>query len=311
MGILPNYNKEGPGVYVDDPKHGPFIRFFQTYASKFFKLCTTNLMFVLFNIPSIIVACLGVVYFLPQINDVFETTKFQKYLTDLGITAADSSMSSDAASMQIYFLLVLLLVMFVVGMQLVAVGPVQTGLSYLYRSFARETPTFLWSDFTSSVKSNWKQSTIVTFISLLVTSITVMNIAFYANVYSGKSSQIFSGIFGVIFVFYMCIQIFVYPLIASVDLKLKDIYKNSVLFFLGRLLPTMGIFLVDVVVLLVIPLVMLFSFTYAGFGLAIFYYLFFAFSFVHYLNTFFVWQQIERYIIKPQEIDEQSPEAAE
>jgi hypothetical protein len=32
-----------------------------------------------------------------------------------------------------------------------------------------------------------------------------------------------------------------------------------------------------------------------------FYYAFFAFSFVHYLNTFFVWQQIDRYIVKPQQ----------
>ena len=46
MGLFANYNKEGPGVYEDDLKHGPFVSFFQIYGSKFFKLCTTNLIFL-------------------------------------------------------------------------------------------------------------------------------------------------------------------------------------------------------------------------------------------------------------------------
>ena len=310
MGFFPRYDREGPGVYADDPKHGPFVRFFQTYANKFFKIVSTNFLSVLFNIPAILIAYTGVVYFLPQINPLFEPAAFQKYLTDLGITAADSATSGEGAALQIYFLVVVILVMFVVGMQLVSVGPVQTGLSYVYRNFARETTTFVWTDFVLSFKKNWKQSLIVTGITLVLTCLILINIVFYANVYSGPYAQIFSTIFFMAFVFFMCVQIYMYPIIASLDLKLKNVYKNAVLFFLGRLLPTLGIFLIDVVVLLVIPVVMLVSFTYAGFALAMIYYLLFAFSFVQYLNTFFVWQQIERYIVKPQEIDEQSPEAA-
>jgi len=309
MGFFPRYDREGPGVYADDPKHGPFVRFFQTYANKFFKIVSTNFLSVLFNIPAIIIAYVGVVYFLPQINPIFEPDKFQKYLTDLGITAADSATSGAGAALQLYFLVVVILVMFVVGMQLVSVGPVQTGLSFVYRNFARESTTFVWSDFVLSFKKNWKQSLIVTGITLGMTCIILINIVFYANVYNGPYSQIFSTIFFMVFVFFMCIQIYMYPIIASLDLTLKNVYRNAVLFFLGRLLPTLGIFLIDVVILLVIPVVMLVSFTYAGFALALIYYILFAFSFVQYLNTFFVWQQIERYIVKPQEIDEQSPEA--
>lgn len=309
MGFFPRYDREGPGVYADDPKHGPFVRFFQTYANKFFKIVSTNFLSVLFNIPAIFIAYVGVVYFLPQINQIFDPAAFQKYLTDLGITAADSATSGAGAAMQLYFLVVVVLVMFVVGMQLVSVGPVQTGLSFVYRNFARESTTFVWSDFVMSFKKNWKQSLIVTGITLGVTCLILINIVFYANVYSGPYSQIFSTIFFMVFVFFMCIQIYMYPIIASLDLKLKNVYRNAVLFFLGRLLPTLGIFLIDIVILLVIPVVMLVSFTYAGFALAVIYYLLFAFSFVQYLNTFFVWQQIERYIVKPQEIDEQSPEA--
>ena len=308
MGFFPRYDKEGPGVYADDPKHGPFVRFFQTYSNKFFKILSINVMTVLFNLPAIILAYIGVIFILPQINPIFAPAAFQTYLTEVGITAADSATTADGAALQLYFLLVVFLVMFVVGMQMISVGPVQTGISYVYRSFARETPAFPWSDFASSFKSNWKQSTIVTFITIFMTGIILANIIFYTNVYDGKYAQIISVIFSMVLVFYMCIQIYVYPLIASLDLTMKNIYRNAVLFFLGRLLPTLGIFLVDVVVLLVIPVIMLFSFTYAGFALSIIYYLLFAFSFVQYLNTFFVWQQIERFIIKPQETEEESAE---
>lgn len=311
MGFFPRYDKEGPGVYADDPKHGPFVRFFETYSNKFFKIVSINLMTVLFNLPAIILAYIGVIFVLPQINPLFAPAAFQTYLTEVGINAADSATTADGAALQLYFLMVVFLVMFIVGMQMISVGPVQTGISYVYRNYARETPAFPWSDFASSFKSNWKQSTIVTFITIFMTGIILANIIFYSNVYDGKYAQIISVIFSMVLVFYMCIQIYVYPMIASLDLSLKNIYRNAVLFFLGRLLPTFGIFLINVVVLLVIPVIMLFSFTYAGFALAIIYYLLFAFSFVQYLNTFFVWQQIERFIIKPQETDEESTEVQE
>ena len=311
MGLFSSsrYTKEGPGVYADDPKRGPFYRFFQTYGNKFFKIVSTNFLLVIFNIPAIILGFFGMIYVLPQINSVFQPTNFQKFITDAGITATDSGATASDTALQLYFLLVVFLVMFIVGMQLVSVGPVQTGISYVYRNYARESTTFLWSDFVSSFKSNWKQSTIAAIISILMTGLIAANIIFYSSVYEGKYGQVFSAIFFMVFIFFMCIQIYIYPLIASLNLSLKNIYKNAVLFFLGRLLPTLGIFLVDVIVLMIIPFLMFLFLNYTGFALAILYYIVFAFSFVQYLNTFFVWQQIERYIVKPQETDEESPDS--
>ena len=51
MGLFSStrYTKEGPGVYADDPKRGPFFRFFQTYGNKFFKIVSTNFLLVIFN----------------------------------------------------------------------------------------------------------------------------------------------------------------------------------------------------------------------------------------------------------------------
>jgi len=309
MGLFSRYDQEGPGVYSDDPNHGPFVRFFQTYASRFLKMCVMNLVFVISNIPAIIVAYLMAIYFLPQINPVFNPVNFTEYLSKFGIISSNSEVTGDGASMQLYFLLILLTVMFLVGTLLVAIGPVQAGLSYLYRNFARESTSIFWPDFASAFKKNWKQSTIASLVSIVVSIIILINIVFYNGQNMGNTSQIFATIFVMVFVFFICVQMYVYPLIACVDLKMRHIYRNAILFFLGRFIPTMGIFLVNILVLLVIPVILLLSFTYFGFSIAIFYYAFFAFSFVHYLNTFFVWQQIERYIAKPQENAELSPEA--
>jgi len=309
MGLFTKFDQEGPGVFSDDPSHGPFVRFFQSYASRFLKLCMMNLMFVFFNIPAILIAYVGSIYFLPLINPVFNPTQFQEYLAQYGIMSGNSNTTAQGASYQLYFLLILLSVMFVVGMLLVSVGPVQSGLCFLYRNFARDTTSMIWTDFVTAFKKNWKQSLAASLISLVLTTVIVMNIVFYNSIYQGPTAQILATVFVMVFVFFICIQMYVYPLIASVDLKLRNVYRNAILFFLGRFVPTMGIFIVNIIVLLVIPVLLLLSVTYFGFAVAIFYYLIFAFSFIHYLNTFFVWQQIDRYIAKPQEAAEQSSEA--
>lgn len=297
MRLFPRYDKEGPGVYADDPKAGAFVRFFQTYARKFGKMIILNLMFLLFNIPSLILAYVGAVIYLPMLNPIFVPDAFEKYLTSIGVVAADAAVSSTEVAMQLYFMILLVIIMWIVGMLLVTIGPFQTGFSYVYRNFAREIPVFLWGDFVSAVKSNFKQSLKAMFVTLLITSIILVNIVFYARIFTQSFSQILLTIFIMIFLFFMCIQIFVYPMIASVELKLRDIYKNSVLFFLGRFLPTLGIFIVNLIVLLVIPVILMFTLTYIGLAISILYYALFAFSFTQYLNSFFVWQQIERYIV--------------
>ena len=95
MGFFPRYDKEGPGVYADDPKHGPFVTFFQTYSNKFFKIVSINMMTVLFNLPAVILAYIGVIFVLPQINPLFAPAAFQTYLSEVGITAADSATTAN------------------------------------------------------------------------------------------------------------------------------------------------------------------------------------------------------------------------
>ncbi len=56
MGFLQaNYNKPGAGVRKDAPQKKEFVRFFEIYVRKFWKLVTANLIYLLFSLP--IVTC--------------------------------------------------------------------------------------------------------------------------------------------------------------------------------------------------------------------------------------------------------------
>jgi hypothetical protein len=40
-----DYNKEGPGVYLNEPPKGPFKTFFTVLGRKFWKIITVNIMY--------------------------------------------------------------------------------------------------------------------------------------------------------------------------------------------------------------------------------------------------------------------------
>ncbi len=291
----------------DEQEHGPVYRFLSTYFGRMLRFCATNLMFILFNLPAMALAFIEIFIFLPQISPRFELDAFRSYLSDMGIAAADGTSTSTGVSSWLYILLIFCVSLFVVGSQMVTIGPFQAGLTYLYRNYARDIPTFIWSDFWSATKKNWKQSLQASIIAFVVSNVILLNIAFYLGG-NGRYPMVFATIFIMALIFFICIQMFVYPLIVSVDLRLREIYRNAIIFFLSRLLPSLGIFFIDLLIIVVIPFFLLFSTYNFGLVLCFFYYLFFAFSFTHYLGTFFAWQQINRYIVLPMQTQNEEAE---
>ena len=313
--IFPRYDKEGPGVFLEDIENrSTTTRFFQVLRSKFWRLCVNNLMYVIGNIPMIILSFLLVSYLFPAFGLNFEDFVIAYETVEASMpaeTAAADSAAADAANetpvptseetaATIYAMLTFVVAMFIMGMCLLCVGPVQTSLSYLYRNYSREIPTFTWSDFKDSFRLNWKDSLKIMLINLIVTVLLFTNIIFYRNsdMLGSTASTIVGTIFTVALVFFLCMNIFVYPLLASLELKVKHIYKNSAIFFMSRFFPSLGIFILNVILLFVIPIVLIFTLFLLGFLIALVYYLFLAFALTHYLNSFFVWQQIDRFIIK-------------
>lgn len=89
---------------------------------------------------------------------------------------------------------------------------------------------FIWSDFVSKFKENWKQSTIcfLIFTSLMAFSVFCLNL--YLNM--SQINQLFIIFFFItltIMFFLIMISLYVYPLITTISLSIKNIIKNSIL----------------------------------------------------------------------------------
>jgi len=318
--IFPRYDKEGPGVYVEElESRTPTTRFFQVLKIKFWKLSTNNIMHILFNLPMILLSIIlvtNIFYafdfkidsFVESILTIQERVP-ENQATAPTITDGEEAeeelppITAEEAAAGFYQAAILIVAMFLVGMNLFSVGPVQTGLSYLYRNYAREIPTFTWSDFKDSFVLNWKSSLKMMLINLTITLLWIFNIYFYQKMspFGDIPSTIITAIFTVAGFFFLGMNIFIYPMLASLDLKVKHIYKNAALFFLSRFFHAIGILIVNVFLLLVIPFLLIFFLNVLGFFILMVYYVLIAFALVHYLNTFFAWQQIERFIVKPEE----------
>ena len=301
MGFFNFMDVDAPQRDIPDKKRGPAGTYLNLYWSKLGKNVFMNLIFLVANIPALAAVYIATVFTLPFINSKLSPSGIKELVTLLGATVAEQTAPGTDVTTQIYVSLVMFVSLFVVGMTLVCVGPIQSALSYVYRNLVAKKPTMLWSDFLTALKRDWKQSMGATFISLILTVILVFNIGFYNTLEKNTFTEILFSVFSVLFVFLMCVQIYVYPLIASVNLKLTQVYRNAALLFIARFPQTIGVVVIDIVILGLIPGVMIFSFSSIGLIAALIFYGFFAFSLVHLLNTLFVWRQIERFILSKNE----------
>ncbi len=302
MSIMGGYDQPGPGVYANEQREGPVIRFFRVLGAKFFALCLCNLLFVLINLPSLAITYFVFAFAMPFISPSLSPVAISASMADLGVEQTAELFTVEAAAGNLYWVLVLIGAFLIVGMTLIVMGPFQTAFSYIYRNYARETPTFFWQDFGKALKINWKQSLIVSVISFFVTAVLLFNIGFYATHLDGVLTQVLLGVFCVLFLVYTCMHFYLYPLIASLELPLKQIYRNAMIFAGIRLFPTIGILLVQTLLMLVIPGAMIFFGSQIGSTIAVFLYLVIVFALSHFIGNFFVWHQIEKHMLPDDDV---------
>lgn len=288
-------------------EHGPVYRFFASFGTHFLKLTGLNLLFIVSNIPAMLLAFVYCLFFLPSINDVFIPENFVKYVSDIGLVgnSAINDVGTDAGY-QLYYLIVVFCVMFLLGSTLVCIGPFQSGFATIYRNIARNRGVFFFSDIKDGVKENWKQSTIHMLISLAATALLLMGIAFYSN-HFGRMGTAISVLFTVLLMFWIAISNFVHYLIVCIDLPLKKIYRNAFLFFLIKLIPCMGLIFLTAVLLLAVPCILLLTTTYFAYAIAVFYYLMIVFCFIQYAYAFMANEMVNGYMLakNPEESEEE------
>ena len=309
-----DYNKEGPGVYANGPEYGPFKTFFAILGRKFWKTIQINLLFVLLSLPAIAIAILLGTYVFPAILPFMRLDYIQNLLSANGelLTTGDADVATTAS--MVFLQLNVVLAVALVGLQMVVCGPVQAGINYLFRNFAKEEHVFIWFDFKEQAKKNIKQSIITSLISIVVFIIFCVNIWSYSN---GNifSNEILNGVLTAVFVTMLVIftmmQMYIYPMMVTFKLSISQLYKNALLMTLAKLPSNLGIFILTLLLTLVIPLAAVFFLGTLGIIICLFYYIFLGFGFSLLLSNFHVYRQIKKYMIDPILKEEQRKKNAE
>lgn len=250
--------ERAPGEKTEDNRSGLSI-FFGVLFRKFWKLMTVNLMYLVFNIPAIIIAFILsyflVIFFIP------ETAGYTS--DDIWLLIMYSGFPTA---------------MFFMAVPLITVGPAQAGLAYLMRCYSYERPTFTWSDFKDKMKENLKQGIVVCLINLFLLLFLLLDLYLYPKVSDGGILfSVANGLMIMVFILFLMASLYIYPMMVTYNLRIKDLYKNAVLFALARFVPNLVILVLCFLVILGPTLI--FSLTSSGIVLAITYVLYLSLGF--------------------------------
>jgi uncharacterized membrane protein YesL len=178
---------------------------------------------------------------------------------------------------------------FLLCIPVVTFGPAQAGFTYVLRNFAREEHAFIWSDFKEHALKNLKQSLIVSLIDFLVVVLIGLDINFYLTVgKSGILSTVATAIMVVAFVFYLMMHMYIYPMMVTFELGLKNLYKNALIFTLMRFLPNLAILLICLAVIFL---------TFYNFLIGLILLPVITFSIIGFITNFHVYPTIKKYML--------------
>ena len=273
-----DYTREGPGVPKDAPPKSRFRIFFEVLGRKFWNIVKINLLFGLFNIPALVF--LGL---------------FAGYLQGLYSQHLDALPENSG---DILLFIIIPLMSILVCLPIITVGPAQAGMTYVLRNYSREEHAFIWGDFKEHALKNLKQSIIVSIINTVFT--VIVFVAFY--IYQQMSINIMlktaaTSFIVISFLIFMMMSMYIYPMMVTFDLTIRQLYKNAFLFAIMKFFPNLLIVIV-VFALLVLsfynPIIGYIMFILITMGLT------------SYITNLYVYSKIEKYMIRPVEEAEDS-----
>ena len=254
------YTKEGKGIDKDKPEKKPFFKFWEIVWFKRFKLIALNFMYF---IPNLIAAALaGLSYY--TATSLFDTLSNQKTIAESAEAAENAAtVLGTEFGAELFTKMLLFIVIFFTVLPVFAAGPFQSGMTYILRCFTKREPCFLWSDYISKTRSNLKLSIQAAVINAVAGFFIVLDFAVYFALSS--TTSVAKGVFPewmlmvslIILIFltalFLVMSMYIYPMIVTFRLTLKQLYKNAMLFAFIKWLPNLGIVLLDAA-LVILPL---------------------------------------------------------
>ncbi len=271
-----DYTTPGKGVSKDEPPKKGLALFWDIIARRFWKMVSVNFIYILFSIVPLIITW---------------------FLTYFQLTLHFSSvMLSSAENAGVITLLCTFFTIIIYA--LIGGGAPTAGLTYVIRNYREDHHAWVWTDFKSKCRANFKQATAVYLIDTVFLFLLATNFWFYGTLAQQKNTFAFllSGLMGLFFLIYLLMHSYIYPIMISFDLKLKDIYKYSFILAMGKL-PTTFVSLLAVLAFSgVIAYLGCYVFIYAALLVPIL-----LFSFSSYINLFITYPVVKKYIAKKED----------
>lgn len=134
---------------------------------------------------------------------------------------------------------------------LMLAGPATAATSYIIRNWARDEHSWVWTDFKDAWKQNWKQGMQVMLINGIVLMLFSVNIVFYGNMASKNLAFLVMYYFMIMIgIIYVMMNMFIFPMIVTYRLKLKQIFKNAFILTMVKLPYAFVVFVLSGAILL-------------------------------------------------------------
>ena len=160
------------------------------------------------------------------------------------------------------------IIFIIFSLPVVTIGASVTALMSVTMKMARDREGFMWAGFWKSFKENFKQSTIIWIIMILVATVLGTDIYFFYSNTAGYAKFLLAFMLGISLVC-LCIATYIFPLQAQFENTIKQTLKNALLMAIRHLPWT-----ILIVVILGISAVLIWLFVgiaiFFGFGLTAF-----------------------------------------
>ncbi len=227
-----------------------------------------------------------------------------------GVTKADVAAESPIKRFFTEFLhrfwqLVLLNVIYVIAcIPIITIGPATAAMNYVCRNFSQAKPVSFFTDFIEKCKEHFKQGLIVSLIQVALGALLTGSFLSWTSESFNVPTALRTAAVIVILLFaYILIfgSFFIYPMMVSFDLKIKQLIRNSVILALTQLWR-------NIVIFLVLALMAFLTFLFWPMSLPVPLFLFF--TLLCYVSNGLIYPVLARLVAReePPEDQENSPE---
>lgn len=274
MGLFSSdFTKPGPGVDKNAPEKLRIWQFFEIFWGQLSKLCLMNLIYFIAMLPLM----LGLIL-------CFD------FQLDAPLFIALPTNADGVATLDLTGLILIVLSVFVSF-------PATVGFTFVMRNIQRREHAWIWHDFVKHIKANYKKGVINGVVTLLVYYLLFNAHAHYysqAILGSGYINNFLAILVLALIVLFTWAQFYVNTMIVTFDLKLKDIYRNALIFSISKapinilisiicLILGFGVFVLYCIIP-VLAVLLAFVILYSLFG---------------FITVFCVYPTIDKYMIEP------------